>query len=130
MRGERPRRAAAVQRLQHRRLDLHEAVAVEHTTKRGNRGRTGHRERPRLLVDGKVEVAAAVTGVDIGQAVELLGQRPQALGQKRPLGHPQRELTTARHEHLALGGDHIAEIGVRKRRVALLAETVESGVQL
>ena len=40
-------------------------------------------DAPRVGVDDQVEVALAVARLDVGQAVPLLGQRQEALGQER-----------------------------------------------
>ena len=43
-----------------------------------------------LGVGDQVEVALAVAGLDVGQAVPLLGQRAQRLGERQELGRGQR----------------------------------------
>ena len=76
MRDERLGEAAAVAWLEDRRLDLEEALPVE-----VGRGRpTTIRVRviasaARLLVHQQVEVALAVAGLDVGDAVEGVRQR-------------------------------------------------------
>ena len=47
-------------------------------------------------VDDQVEVALAVPGLDVLQAVPLLGQRDQALGQEREARRPDREFVGLR----------------------------------
>ena len=81
-------RAAAPrdERVHHRRLDLEEAAA-----RRGSRGCSapaGVRLRKTSRTSGlddQVDVALAVADLDVGEAVPLLGQRPQRLGERQEL---------------------------------------------
>ena len=82
------------------------------------------------LVHEQVDVAAPVPELDVGEAVPLLRERAQALGEHVPLGDAQAELAAAAHEDVALGGDDVAQIRVGKGGVALLAEPVERRVEL
>ena len=84
----------------------------------------------RVLVHDQVDVPAPVAELDVGEAVPLLGERAQALRQHVPLAHAQAELAAAAHEHLAVGRDHVAEVGVGEGGVRLLPELVERGVEL
>ena len=87
---ERPRQRAAVERLEDRGLDLEEAALVEPA--RGSRAttlRAQDEELARLLVGEQVELAVAVAGLDVLEAVELLGRRAQRLGEQRPAGRAQ-----------------------------------------
>ena len=82
--GEGARRRAAVERLEHRRLDLEEAARVEEGAQRRARARLREQRdlgAPRSF-DEQVEVALAVARLDVREAVPLLGQRPQALGEQ------------------------------------------------
>ena len=86
VRDERPGRGAAGDRLHHRRLDLEEAVrdheladrlhaCCERSTKTSRACRVGD----------QVDVALAVALLLVGQAVELVRQRPQRLGEQAQL---------------------------------------------
>ena len=131
VRDERPRQRAAVERLQHRRLDLDEAVLVEVAAHRARSTlRAGHERRARLLVGDQVELAAAKARLDVGQAVVLVGRRAQALGEHREVVDAQRELAAARAEDLAVDADEVAEVELEQRRHALLAEHVGARLQL
>ncbi len=87
--GERPGRRAAVERLEHRRLDLDEPRVVEEPPHRGDDPRAGDEQLAGLVAGDQVELAVAEAGLDVGQAVVLLRRRPQRLGQQRPAGDPQ-----------------------------------------
>ena len=109
---ERPRQGAAVERLQDRRLDLDEAAPVEEAA-------DGAMMRARLTntsrdvgVGHEVEVALAVAGLHVAEAVELLGQRAQRLGEQHPRGDAHDELAAARAQDRALGADEVAEVDV------------------
>ena len=82
--GERPRERAAVERLQHRRLDLEEAALVEPAPDGGDHLRAQDEQLARLLVRDQVELAVAVAGLDVLEPVVLLGRRAQRLGQQLP----------------------------------------------
>ena len=75
VRDERTRERAAVARLQHRRLDLDEALAVEVGADGGDDARPEHEVGARLLVDEQVEVALAVAELDVREPVEGVRQR-------------------------------------------------------
>ena len=50
---------------------------------------------PRVRVDDQIEIALAVAGLDVAQAVPLLGQRDEALRQELESGRPDRQLVRA-----------------------------------
>ena len=70
----------------------------------------------RVVVDDEVEVALAVARLDVGQAVELLGQRPQRLDEELPGGWCAAKLAAPGAHHGALGADEVAEVDVLERR--------------
>ena len=63
---ERAGQRAAVERLQHRGLDLDEAAVVEVAAHRGDDPRARDEQLARLLVGHQVELAAAEAGLDVG----------------------------------------------------------------
>jgi hypothetical protein len=81
VRDERPRQRAAVERLQHRRLDLEEAVLIEVAADGRDDLRAGDEDLAGLLVGHQVELALAQPRLLVGEAVELVGRRAQRLGQ-------------------------------------------------
>ena len=127
---EGPRHGAAVERLQDGRLDLDEAALVEESPDGRDDAGTLDEDLARVVVDDRVEVTTAVARLDVGQAVELLGQRTQGLGQELPGDRPQRQLAAAGLEHRALGADEVADVDVEQALVGLGAERVEGGEEL
>src|SRR5581483_10823948 len=82
---ERARVRTTVDRLQHRRLDLEKAARVEEPPDRRHHLRAHDERPPRVLVRDQVEVPLTVALLGVGEAVPLLGQRPQRLGEQ-PVG--------------------------------------------
>ncbi len=130
VRDERPRQSAAVERLEHGRLDLDEAAPVEELADRADDAGALDEHLAGLVVDHEVEVAPAVAGLDVGEAVELLGHGAQRLAEQLPRRDAQAELAAPGAHDGALGADEVAEVDVLERRVALVAERVELGEQL
>ena len=130
VRDERPRQGAAVQRLQHRRLDLDEAARVQEVADRLDDAGALHEHLARRVVDHEVEKALAVARLHVGETVELLGHGPQRLAQELPGGDAQGELAPARAHHHALGADEVAQVDVLDGRVAVRTERVDLGEEL
>ena len=130
--GERPREAAAVERLQDRRLDLDEAVArrAQRRTALMIRARATNSSRV-LLVGDQVELAAAKARLDVAEPVVLVGRRAQRLGEQREVVDAQRQLAAAGAHRDAVDADQVAE--VERRRGASKPswpELVDARVQL
>ena len=122
---------AAVERLQDRRLGLDEAVLVEPVTDLGDRLRPLGEDPAAVLVGEEVELAPAVAGLDVLEAVELVGRRSQALGQQPPVVDRQRQLAAAAgRDRRPLDPDQVAEVEVDQEPERLLAEHVLAGVEL
>jgi hypothetical protein len=81
VRDEGPRGRAAVEGLQHRRLDLEVVAILEEAADVRDDAAAGLERPPDVVVDDEVDVALAVADGDVRQAVPLLGERPQRLGQ-------------------------------------------------
>ena len=113
--GEGPGQGAAVERLQDRRLDLDEAALVEPAAHLADRPARGREEAAALLVGDQVELAVAVAGLDVLEAVELVGRRPQALGEQRQRSIAQRELAAPGRQRRPLDADDVAEVEVDER---------------
>ena len=92
VRHERPRQRAAGDRLHHRRLDFEEPARVQEPADRGDDPAADLEHAPRVGIDDEVEVALAIARLDVGQAVPLLGQRQQALGEEVQPRRPDRQL--------------------------------------
>ncbi len=82
---ERAGRRAALDRLQHRALDLGEAQAVQVAADRVDRGVPDPEDLAGALVGLEVDVALPVAGLDVGEPAVLVGRRQQRLGQQREL---------------------------------------------
>ena len=126
MRHERPRERAAVARLQHRRLDLDEALAVEvrrepRVTMRARSMNVG----ARLLVDEQVEVALAVAQLDVGEAVERVGQRLGVAREHLERVGEQRRLAAAGTAGMPGDADDVAEEDVDLARLRRLADHLD-----
>jgi hypothetical protein len=80
--GEGLGRGAAGDGVHHRRFDFEEAVAGPCSCGSRHHAAAGHEGEARLLVDDQVDIALAVLLLGVGQAVELVGQRAQRLGQQ------------------------------------------------
>ena len=130
MRDERPRQGAAVQRLQHRRLDLDEAARVQEVADRLDDAGALHEHLARRVVDHEVEEALAVARLHVGESVELLGHGAQRLAQELPGGDAQGELASARAHHHALGADEVAQVDLLDGRVAARTERVDLSEEL
>ena len=108
--NKRTRRRAAGDRLQHRRFHFHEATGFEETAHGADHRRAGLEHLTRLRVHDQIDVALAVARFLIGQAVELIRQRAQALGQQLRLDHHHVQVAFTRLMHRPTGGDDIADI--------------------
>jgi hypothetical protein len=92
--------------------------------------KTGVSTSPRLPVDDQVEVALAVDLLGVGQAVPLLGKRPERLGEERRRGHPDGDLAGLRPEERALRADDVAQVELLEGGVGVVADHVLLHVEL
>ena len=104
------RERAAGDRLHHRRLDLEIAAGVEKRPKRGEDLAANLEHAARLGIHDQVEIALPVADLDVLQAVPLLGQRDEALGEELQPRRPDRQLVRLRAEQVPLDADVVAEI--------------------
>ena len=130
MRDERPRQRAAGDRLHHRRLDFEEAACVEEAANGRERARAHVEDAARVGIDDQVEVALAVAGLDVLEAVPLLRQRQEALGEERQRRRPDGQLVGPRPEQATLDAHLVAEIEQLEHRERLGADRVLSDVDL
>jgi hypothetical protein len=82
------------------------------------------------LVHDQVDVALAVLQLLVLHAVELVGQRAQALGQQAHRRGVDRQLAGLGLEQMALGGHDVAQVPVLEGRVGVLAHVVTHHVDL
>ena len=111
------------------RLDLDEAALGQEPAHRGDRREPDVEDAPRVVVRDEVDVALAVARVGVGEAVPLLGQRPQRLREQLERRDVDRELAELGLHDLALDADPVAAVDLvaepRERVLAELALTHE-----
>ena len=127
MGDERPRGRAARDHLHHRCLDLEEAAPVQVAADELNHPGARLEGAPRRLVHDQVEVALPVAALLVGEAVELLRQGPQRLGEQAQFVAVHRQLAGLGLEQPALGADDVAEVPVA---LELLVDPVRERVAL
>ena len=130
MRDERLRVRAARNRMKHRRLDFHEAVLDHEASDRRERLAARCEARARGLVGDEVDVALPVLVFGAGQAVELVGQGAQALGEEPQRLHLHRQLAGLGLEEQPFGADDVAEVEMLEKAIRLLADRVDADAQL
>ena len=107
---ERLCRRATWNGLQHRRLDFEEvAFDQELADVRDDLG-TDTEGVAGFLVDHQVDIALAVALLGVGQAVVLVRQRAQRLGQQAHVGHLDVQVALARTGQGAFGTDDVAQV--------------------
>ena len=88
------------------------------------------KRRAHLVVGDQVEVALAVARLDVGEAVPLLRQRPQRLGEHAELLRVDGQLVGLGAERRADDADEVAEVGLLEAREGVLADRVALHVDL
>ncbi|BBG29261.1 UDP-N-acetylglucosamine enolpyruvyl transferase [Zymobacter palmae] len=99
MRDKRTRRSTTRNRLQHWRFDFHERTFAKVLADRGDHGGTDTESIAHFRIHDQINVALTVAAFLIGQAVELVRQRTQALGQKASAFHHDVQITLAGFMH-------------------------------
>ena len=128
---ERPRRGAAGDRMHHRRLDLEIAARDEELADRLHDAASASTKTSRgVRVGDQVDVALAVSLLLVGEAVELLRQRPQRLREQPERRDLDRQLAGARPEERPRCADDVAQVPVLERLVGLGADAVARHVEL
>ena len=82
------------------------------------------------LIRDQVHITLAVLLFLVCHAVELVGQRAQALGQQAQRRDLDRQLSGLGLEGRALGTNDVAQVPVFERRVQLFAQRVARDVEL
>ena len=108
--GERTRGGAAGDVMHHRRLHFEEAARVEPAAHRSDHLRAHHEDLARIRVHDQVDVALAVALLDVGQAVPLVRERAQRLGQQAQRVDLHRQFAGTGAGQPALGGDDVAHV--------------------
>ena len=119
-----PRGRSCRNQLQHRRLDLDEAAAIEELANAAHDRRAGLEDLTRFGVGDQVEIALAITGLQVGETVPLLRQRAQGLGEQNELCGEQSELAGARAQEAAADAQLIAQVEVLEHLTRSLRKIV------
>ena len=130
MRDERLGRRAARDRMQHRRFDFEEAVAVHVAADRGDDLAARDEGVARLGGHDQIDVALAVLELLIGQAVELVGQGAQRFREQAHFGALDRQLARLGLEHLAARRDDVADVPALEGVIGFFAHAVARHVKL
>jgi hypothetical protein len=108
--GERLGRRAAGDVMHHRRLDFQEVAVVQPRAHGADDLRALDEHRARLRGHDQVDVTLAVTLLDVGQAVPLVRQRAQRLGQQADRFGLDRQLAGLGTGQAAFDGDDVAHV--------------------
>ena len=123
-------RRADLQRAQHGGIDLEVAVVVHELADGLDDLRALDKGIAHLGVDDHIEIALAIAGVHVLEAVELLRQGMQALGEQRDLLRVDADLARLGAENDALDANDVAEVEVLELFVGFLADIVAADVDL
>jgi hypothetical protein len=115
--------------VQHGRFHLQKGVA-DHELADAVRAWLRSTKRGARLVGHQVDIALAVLDLLVVHAVELVGQRAQALGQQAHLVGVDGQLAGAGLEQHAFGGHDVAQVPVLEHRVQGFAHAVVVQVDL
>ena len=121
---------SAVERLQHRRLDLEELARVEERAQRADDRRPLPEHEAHLVVHDQVGVALPVADLHVRQAVPFLGERPERFRQELDALGADRDLPRLRHEHGSLHADPIPQVQIHGAGEGLRSERVLAEVHL
>jgi len=127
---ERARRGPAGDRLHHRGLDLEVAARDEEVAQVADGARAHLEDAARVRVDDQVEVALPVARLHVLEAVPLLGQRAERLGEQAELRRLERELAGPGAERLSGDADHVTQVEQAVGLEALVPEAVAACVHL
>src|SRR5207244_303257 len=108
-------------------LDLQEAEVVEAAPEPGDDPRATPEDLADLGVGDQVQIALPVAGLDVLEAVPLLGQGPQSLAQKPEAAHLDADLAPPGPEHRPGDADQVAEVELREPPVLLLPQLIAPG---
>jgi len=124
------RRGAAGDRLHHRRLHLDIAATRQEITEISDDPCPRVERSPRRRVHEQVEVALAVSRLDVLQAMPLLGERPKCLRKQADVRGLDRELAGPGPERTPGDADHVAQVEQLVDLEAVVAKAVAAGVDL
>ena len=121
---------AAEDGVHHRRLDLHVAVGLHVAADVGDDLAALAEGFAHLGVHDQVHVALAVAHLAVREAVELLGQGPQGLGEHAQAGGGEGELAAAGADHRARGLHDVAQVHLAEQGPVGLREVVHATEEL
>ena len=110
MRDKRTRRGAAVERLHHGRFHFDEAAASSCRRSEAMMLRARHEDLAHFGIGDQIEIALAVAGLHVFQAVPFLGHGEQRLREEFELLHVDAQFAGAGAEQIAFDADDVAEI--------------------
>ena len=108
--------------VQHRGLDLDEALLVEGAAEAGDDGMADLEGAPGIGVHDEVGVSLTEPGVGVGEAVPLVGHRPHGLRQQLEAVDLHTELALACGHHRAFHTHPVAEVEGTERLERLVAD--------
>ena len=112
------------------RLDLDELPILKEPADHRDDPRAKEQPFARCAVHDKVEVALAVHLLGVGEAVPLLGERPEGLGKKHARLNPHGHLAGLRLKERPPGADDVAEVELLEHGKGLVADDVLLQVDL
>ena len=130
MRDERLGRGTSLDGLQNRGLNFHEAVSFHVATEGRDDSGTLAEGLAHVLVHDQVDIALTITGLLVGKAVELLGQRTNGLGKKREATRRHGELATLSANHNALDAHDIAQVELAQALPVILVHIIDTTEEL
>ena len=110
VRGERLGHGSAGDGVHHRSFDFDESVGVEEAAQRLHDFGALDEDLAHVGVHGEIDVATAVAGLDVLQAVPFFGQWEQVFHQERDFFDVDGEFAGAGAEEIALYADVVAEV--------------------
>ena len=108
-------RGAAWNGLQHRRFHFEEVALHQELANMGDHLRAHPEGVAHVFVDDQVDVTLTIALLGVGQAVVLVRQRTQRLGQQADVGHFHVQVALAGAGQGAFGGDDVAQVVVLDR---------------
>ena len=130
VRNERLCVCAAKNLLENRGLNLHVTVCLHELADDGDDLGALAEYVADLGVHNEVNVALAITNLAVGEAVELLWQRTQRLGEDLQRGHCQGKLAAARTHDSAGCADDVAKVEKTQELPVLLVKVVDAAEEL
>ncbi len=127
---ERPRGSPAIERLHHRCFHFDEIARLQLAPQRRDDARPRDEHLAHFRVGDQVQVALAVAGFHVLQAVPLFGHRKQRLGKELQLLGVDAQLAGAGPEQVALHADDVADIQHLEELEIALADRIFLHVNL